>query len=375
MANMANTANMANMTNASNTAMTNTAGAIQQRLQSRHANDEYTVGWICVLPVEFAAAKGMLDEIHGEPQTLQANADDNPYLLGCIRQFKVVIASLPLHELGASSAASVAKAMLFTFPNIRVGLLVGVGGGIPDNCYDDDDEGEEEEEEDPEEMICLGDVVISSSPKTGGVVVYDFGKQLADGSYESLSVLNRPPRSLTAGLTKLQAEHEMNGSKVVEYIEEMLNKNPFMRKGFAFPGRSLDRLFRPDSPHIAGEKTCRNCDKTRLVVRKPRLDDAPRIHYGTVASGRVVVKDPVMRDQIRDKHGAICLEMEAAGLMNIFPCVVIRGISNYADSHKNDSWQRYAAAAAAACAKEFLGCVQLKSIDRKPAAKDFLNTG
>ncbi|KAJ9235265.1 hypothetical protein DTO169E5_6231 [Paecilomyces variotii] len=328
--------------------------------QSPYANDEYTVGWICALPPEFAAAKGMLDEEHGEPQTLQASADDNPYFLGSIGKFKVVIACLPLHQIGPASAASAAKEMLFTFPKIRVGLLVGIGAGIPD---DDDD--------DPE--IRLGDIVISSSPKSGGVVVYDFGKQLSDGSFESLSVLNRPPRSLASGLTKLQAEHDMNGNKVVHYIEQMLNKYPNMRKnGYTYPGRSLDRLFQPSYPHIGG-RTCKKCEESGQVDREARQDDAPRIHYGTIASGSMVVKDPVKRDKIREKHGAICLEMEAAGLMNIFPCIVIRGISDYADSHKNDGWQKYAAAAAAACAKEFLSCVQSKIIDGEPAAKDLLN--
>lgn len=187
------------------------APAMANTQQSPYANEEYTVGWICALPPEFAAAKGMLDEEHGEPQTLQASADDNPYFLGSIGKFKVVIACLPLHQIGPASAASAAKEMLFTFPKIRVGLLVGIGAGIPD---DDDD--------DPE--IHLGDIVISSSPKSGGVAVYDFGKQLSDGSFESLSVLNRPPRSLASGLTKLQAEHDMNGNKVVHYIEQMLNK-------------------------------------------------------------------------------------------------------------------------------------------------------
>ncbi|KAJ9204753.1 hypothetical protein DTO166G4_7855 [Paecilomyces variotii] len=328
--------------------------------QSPYANDEYTVGWICALPPEFAAAKGMLDEEHGEPQTLQASADDNPYFLGSIGKFKVVIACLPLHQIGPASAASAAKEMLFTFPKIRVGLLVGIGAGIPD---DDDD--------DPE--IHLGDIVISSSPKSGGVVVYDFGKQLSDGSFESLSVLNRPPRSLASGLTKLQAEHDMNGNKVVHYIEQMLDKYPNMRNnGYTYPGRSLDRLFQPNYPHIGG-RTCKKCEESGQVDRDERQDDAPRIHYGTIASGSMVVKDPVKRDKIREKHGAICLEMEAAGLMNIFPCIVIRGISDYADSHKNDGWQKYAAAAAAACAKEFLSCVQSKIIDGEPAAKDLLN--
>jgi nucleoside phosphorylase len=67
--------------------------------------------------------------------------------------------------------------------------------------------------------------------------------------------------------------------------------------------------------------------------------------------------------------------MEAAGLMNNFPCIVIRGISDYADSHKNDRWQPFAAAAAAACAKEFLEHVQPKAIEAEPAAKDILYQG
>lgn len=50
--------------------------------------------------------------------------------------------------------------------------------------------------------------------------------------------------------------------------------------------------------------------------------------------------------------------MEAAGLMDDFHCVVIRGICDYADSHANDKWQNYAAAVAAACAKTYLGVVQ-----------------
>lgn len=59
--------------------------------------------------------------------------------------------------------------------------------------------------------------------------------------------------------------------------------------------------------------------------------------------------------------------------MNNFPCVVIRGISD-ADSHKNDQWRPYAAATAAACAKELLEYVQPRAIDEERTAKDILNT-
>src|SRR5580692_6185251 len=80
-------------------------------------------------------------------------------------------------------------------------------------------------------------------------------------------------------------------------------------------------------------------------------------------------------EEIYQKHRAICLEMEAAGLMNNFPCVVIRGISDYADSHKNDQWQPYAATTAAACAKELLECIQTRALENECVAKDIVTQG
>ncbi|KAJ5652176.1 hypothetical protein N7507_009602 [Penicillium longicatenatum] len=328
-------------------------------IQPSCSNDDYTVGWICALPTELAAAKGMLDEVHGDPQIPPALADNNTYILGSMGKFRVVLAALPLHQLGSFSAAAAAREMLFTFPKIRVGLLVGIGAGIPD--YENDQD------------IRLGDVVIGSHPENGGVVVYDFGKQLADGSFQSISALNRPPRSLLSALSKLKAEHEMEDNKIMHYVTEMLDKYPMMRKkGYSHPDPASDRIFRSEYLHPHVKKSCAQCDPTKQVDREEfeRLDDSPLIHYGTIASGNSVVKNSSKRDAIRKQHGAICLEMEAAGLMNNFPCVVIRGICDYADSHKNDRWQPFAAAAAAACAKELLEKVQPNVLDAELPAKD-----
>lgn len=159
------------------------------------------------------------------------------------------------------------------------------------------------------------------------------------------------------------------------YIEKMLEKYPVMRKkGYSHPGPSADRLFQVEYPHTAG-KSCPKCDPAAEVNREPRADESPVIHYGTIASGNTVIKSAQTRDIIRDRHGAICLEMEAAGLMNNFPCIVIRGISDYADSHKNDRWPSFAAATAAACAKELLEHIQPKAIEAEPAVKDILYQG
>jgi nucleoside phosphorylase len=329
---------------------------------SPYPNAAYTVGWISALPVEMAAAKGMMDEEHGDLQTAPQPADKNTYLLGRIGNFNVVVACLPKHEIGSSSAAVVAKDMLFTFPNIRVGLLVGIGAGIPD--YESDDI----------QDVRLGDVVISSDKENGGVVAYDFGKRLADGSFQSMYALDRPPRALRTAIAKLEADHLMRENRIPQYIDEMLGKYPLMKKkGYVYPGQAADKLFRPDYPHVSG-RTCKKCDSDEQIEREPeeRPDTDPVIHYGVVATGSAVVKHAPTRAEIGRDHRAICLEMEAAGLMNNFPCVVIRGISDFADSHKNDQWQPYAAATAAACAKELLDYVQQTSVEQERPAKDVL---
>jgi len=82
------------------------------------------------------------------------------------------------------------------------------------------------------------------------------------------------------------------------------------------------------------------------------------------------MKDAKRRDEISNDMGesVLCFETEAAGLMNDFPCLVIRGICDYSDSHKNKEWQRYAAAIAAAEAKELLRHVAREEVLETPAS-------
>ena len=81
------------------------------------------------------------------------------------------------------------------------------------------------------------------------------------------------------------------------------------------------------------------------------------------------MRNGIERDRIsRELGGVLCFEMEAAGLMNTFPCLVIRGICDYSDSHKNKDWQAYAAAVAAVYAKELLGEIEPAIVERTPAA-------
>jgi nucleoside phosphorylase len=114
----------------------------------------------------------------------------------------------------------------------------------------------------------------------------------------------------------------------------MLEKYPHMRKkGYTYPGASADQLFRANYVHVSG-RSCAKCDPAERIDRQPeRRDSDPVIHYGVIVTGSTVVKHATTREEIGQKHRAICLEMEAAELMNTFPCVVIRGISDYGDSH------------------------------------------
>lgn len=91
-------------------------------------HNDYTVGWVCALPKEQTAATAMLDQIHYDlpkPPT-----DHNTYTLESIGRHNIVIACLPKGKYGTNSASAVATRMVGTFPSIKVGLMVGIGGGI-----------------------------------------------------------------------------------------------------------------------------------------------------------------------------------------------------------------------------------------------------
>lgn len=314
--------------------------------------DDYTVGWICALPLEMAAAKLMLDAIH--PSLPRPSADNNTYVLGNIGNHNIVIACLPSGAYGTISAATVAMQLLSSFRSIRFGLMVGIGGGVPSSSAD----------------IRLGDIVVSQPAHTsGGVIQFDLGKALSGGQFQRTGMLNRPPKALLTALAALQASHFAANNRIQEFLSEMQTKmTPQSAANFVRPTKE-DYLFQVDYCHEAYD-TCINCDLSKLVERPPQVNKAPTIHYGLIASANQVVKDSRLRELLARELGVYCVEMEAAGLMNDFPCLVIRGICDYADSHKNKEWQGYAAAVAAAYAKEFLLVVPIDQVNHTPMTGD-----
>ncbi|KAL7972633.1 hypothetical protein HDV63DRAFT_393258 [Trichoderma sp. SZMC 28014] len=319
------------------------------------ANEEYTVGWICAICTEYTAAQAVLDEEHERPDYI-ASSDHNDYTVGRIGKHNVVIAVLPDGEYGTDSAALVAKAMLDSFENIKVGLMVGIGGGAPSERHD----------------IRLGDIVVSA-PRDGqsGVLQYDFGKMVQGEPFQPTRLLNQSPRILRAAVNGLKSQYQLKGyGQLREIIGDILERNPNLRKDFERPDPTSDRLYRSEIVHPAEGTRASDCsvscgdDPSKLIVRSRRIADesSPVVHYGLVASANTLMKDAVLRDKFALEKNIMCFEMEAAGLMNHFPCLVVRGICDYSDSHKNKQWQGCAAIAAAAYAKNLLHRIPLDNI-------------
>ncbi|RTE70663.1 hypothetical protein BHE90_014936 [Fusarium euwallaceae] len=313
------------------------------------SHDDYNVGWICALPIEMAAATAMLDNIYG---SLPGGSNDsNAYTLGNIGIHNIVIACLPSGHYGTSNAATVANNMRRSFPSIHIRLMVGIGGGVPGKVD-----------------VRLGDIVVSDR-----VVQYDLGKTVQDGCFERTGIMNRPPQEIMTAVSKLRADHESVGSRIPSILSEMLERNPSMTK-YTHPGPLQDQLFRNTYDHNQSLSNCDRCEASKLVNRPCRDSTDPRIHYGVIASGNQVMKHAGTRDKLAQELDVLCFEMEAAGLMDSFPCLVIRGICDYSDSHKNKQWQEYAAAAAAAYAKEFLSVIPSNVVPKVPAVGTYSST-
>jgi len=295
--------------------------------------DDYTIGWICALQVEVLAARFMLDSRH-DGVFPGKFGDDNDYIPGTINGHNVVIVGLPQKSTGTVSAACLVQSLVTSFRNIRYGLMVGIGAGVPGVDLKPD--------------IRLGDVVVAApgddSKDAQGVVGYELGKETVEG-FVKTGWLYPTDRRLQNAIGNVQMEAEFSGKNVFTTHLEAFKATPSGRK-FLHPGPEIDLLY--EAEKNAGQATY------KLIPRRPRDSLDPVVHYGLIASGNKLIKNARLRDELRDRFRIICFEMEAAGLMNTLPVAVIRGICDYADAHKNDKWHHYAAATAAAYAKGLL---------------------
>lgn len=345
------------------------------------SRDEFHIAIICALTLEADAVLEVFDHHWDEDEDGQsfgkAYRDSNAYSTGVIGQHNVVLAHLP--GMGKVAAGKIAASCRISYPNISLALVIGICGGAP--FYGKD-----------KAEILLGDVLIST-----GIVQYDFGWRLPNGFKEKDTLDDSPGRpglELRSLLSRLKTKRQHGKLQIAtqNYLQQVLEGT---KMSAGRPEGLDDNLFLNDHRHkhqnpstcsvcaackgnsdpvcdVALKSTCKQlrcdlqqCHKRGRLGEVEKLNEKgvadsnnetpfPMIHFGKFASGDSVIKSGEDRDQLTARTGAIGFEMESVGVWDTFPCVVIKGVSDYADSHKNDDWHHFAAASAAACTKAFL---------------------
>lgn len=325
--------------------------------------DGFEIAIICALPLEANAVLCAMDDIWHDSRHYYGKiaGDDNCYDFGKIGLHNVVIVTLP--SMGLVRASSASRSLKMSFGSIKLALLVGICGAVP---YSKD--GSE---------IVLGDVIIGET-----IVELDYGRQYP-GSFKRkdtlLDVHGRPNEEILGLLQRW---------KVPVILETLRHgsmwhlKGLLQRLGIDYPGVSQDILFQYDDSHTHRGNcigyneavselpqsslvvSCTDiiCNTSQIVarhrleqtIRSGRRIPDPAIHIGSIGTSNAVMKSAWHRDQHAKSEGIIGFEMEGAGVWDKFNCLVIKGVCDYADIHKNKIWQPYAAATAAAVAKEVL---------------------
>ncbi|KAH8696324.1 hypothetical protein BGW36DRAFT_428337 [Talaromyces proteolyticus] len=326
---------------------------------------DFQIAIICALSVEASAVIASFDVVWPDQKYNKAPGDSNTYSFGAIGNYNIVL--VHMSNIGKVAAATAATSLLLSFRNIQLALVVGVCGGVPFGQQKQDTN------------IFLGDVVVSK-----GLIQYDLRKQLANHRIErkdaNWDTLPRPGPMARGVLAKLQTVEVWNAvsNKISEHFSEVQQK---LGGELTYPELIIeDKLFRSTYQHKhhassqcaqcangdGGENICDDsltmtcgelqCNEQELIVRKrPSQSSTPAIHVGMIASGDTVMKSGTDRDSIAFQDDIIAFDMEGAGVWEKFPSVlVVKGVCDYADSHKNKRWQLYAAAAAATATKSFL---------------------
>ncbi|KAF4825662.1 hypothetical protein CGCSCA5_v000344 [Colletotrichum siamense] len=335
-----------------------------QQIFNGEKQNKVTIAILCALPLESDAVEGQLDEycLTDSLPSQKVAWDTNTYSRGRIGRHHIVLVHLA--GMGKRDAVAAATNCKASFPDINLALVVGICGGVPSYVNEIQRE------------VVLGDVDISE-----GLVPFDFGRRYPDQFVmkdELVDILGKPPLEIRSLLSKLKTQ---NGRRyLTERTRQYLGDFSHDLQNYAvYPGVAEDKLYEETYRHKhRSSSSCRICnDDNDLVceearssscedlrcsnenlVHRTRLDQqgsrGPSIHLGLMASGDQVMKSGEHRNDIAKRHNVIAFEMEGAGVWDTFPCIVIKGVCDYADSHKNKKWQRYAAATAAACMKALL---------------------
>jgi nucleoside phosphorylase/tetratricopeptide (TPR) repeat protein len=281
--------------------------------------EKVTIGIITALPKEFVAVKLLLSntqEIH-----VNGQGAGRRYVVGSISSSNGNChwVALALADMGNNIASVYATLLVQNFPVVESILMVGIAGGVPNPTK-------------PEDHVRLGDIVVSNKK---GVIQYDMVKL-----QEVRCCPITPSAKLIEAVRFLEAQELQRQRPWDSKIEFILNELKHDR-----PDAATDKLFDSNTP---SKQVTHPADLRRLL-------NQPRVFLGPVASANELLKDPIKRDSLRDAFGVKAVEMEGSGIADAtWMCelgyLVVRGICDYCDSHKNDVWQEYAAASAAAYA-------------------------
>lgn len=341
---------------------------------------DFEIAIICALRIESDAVEATIDEFWEEDNELhygKAPGDTNFYTLGRMGQHPVVLAYMP--GMGKGSSASVAAGFHNSFPNIQLGLVVGICGGVPQPAHDS-------------AQIFLGDVIVSTR-----IVQFDLGRQFADRFVRKDTLednLGHPNSEIRGFLHQVQGWRARMRLRrnISACIAEICGKEGFSSWTCPPPPKE-DKLYHANYRHkhhdLAVCTTCAQCvdaddvvcdtaltlsceqlqcDEHQLLPRERRRsisvnshsmntpipESVPEIHFGLIGSGNLPMKSALHRDRIATQEELLGFEMEGAGVWDNFPAIIVKGVCDYADSHKNKKWQKYASVTAAACTKALL---------------------
>lgn len=306
------------------------SGASVGRLGNSMKNRNVTLGIVTALPKEYAAVKKMLSGTKEVFNKERGNGER--YLVGTIRSADNNTHHIALMQCGEGNnrAAVRCTEMLKYFPSIKAVVMCGIAGGVPNP-------------EKASDHVRLGDIVVSTH-----VYQYDYGKKKGD-AWEAKTVPIGSSALFQRTIAKIQADEYEDVIEWQKYIDS------FGVGKFEKPNMDTDRLFSANGTEIKHPE-----DRTRTHY--------PKVHYGCIASGNIVLKDPKMRNNLRDNYGVKAAEMEGSGIIDAasdekVDFIIVRGICDYCDIHKNDLWQEYAALVAAAYTRSLLENIPCLSED------------
>ena len=226
--------------------------------------------------------------------------------------------------MGTDTAAAVGSHAFRTHRNIEYALMVGIAGACPNPAN-------------PEEHVRLGDVVVSDAK---GVFDYGHVKRTPEGD-EHRGHHQRVSTSMLNAFNALVTD-----SMLGQHPWEAILARSTIPASFRRPPAESDVLRASDYA----------ADIIPHPTDPPRRPDQPRLHGGAIGTADILLKDRTLRDRLRDQHGVRAVEMEGSGMQTAAwlanrQFIVVRGACDYADLHKNNEWQNYAALAAASVAR------------------------